>query len=128
MKNLKKWKQYNENKSKLPREDKIEILSNSSDWEVDELNDMSDAELSDLWYSMEMDSWLDTLQDEELNKDEVTIGGLINYLENNFDKDSKIYLTDGIWIGPTVDDKLKKLIFKSGPKRIVYLVSNIGRK
>jgi hypothetical protein len=41
------------------REEYIELLSASSNFEKDELSDMSDTELKKLWSDMEMDEWLD---------------------------------------------------------------------
>lgn len=47
------------------REEVIELLSNSSNFEEEELENMTDDELVELWNSLEMDSWLDELENED---------------------------------------------------------------
>jgi hypothetical protein len=46
------------------REEVIELLSNSSNFEEKELIRMTNDELLELWDSLEMDDWLDELENE----------------------------------------------------------------
>jgi len=48
----------------MNKEDKIELIYSSSNFEKDELNKMSDDEINDLWKTLEMDKWLEELDTE----------------------------------------------------------------
>lgn len=59
---MKHLNRFNENKRS--RDEVIELLSSSSNFEKEELQGMSDSELEELWDSLEMDNWLNELQSE----------------------------------------------------------------
>ena len=46
------------------REDRIEIISSTSNFEIKELEAMSDGELEELYHSLETDEWLEELRRE----------------------------------------------------------------
>jgi len=47
------------------REDLIEILTSNSNFEREELDEMTDTELEDLYHSLEIEDWLDELERED---------------------------------------------------------------
>jgi len=82
-KNIQSFREFNENlnsetldksssisdvidsKIKRSREEVIELLSNSSNFEIVELEKMTNDELVELWNSLEMDNWLDEMENED---------------------------------------------------------------
>lgn len=60
MKHLRKF-----NEDDRSRDEMIELLSSSSNFEKEELQGMSDSELKELWDSLETDNWLKELEDED---------------------------------------------------------------
>jgi hypothetical protein len=71
-KHIKSFKKFNENLDSnfiteldRSREEVIELLSNSSDFDKEELDNMTNNELVELWSSQEMDNWLDELDEED---------------------------------------------------------------
>lgn len=50
------------------RDEIIELLSSSSNFEKEELQEKDDSELKELWDSLEMDNWLKELENEEVNE------------------------------------------------------------
>ena len=50
------------------REDRIEIISSTSNFEIKELEAMSDVELGKLYHSLETDEWLEELRREWLDE------------------------------------------------------------
>jgi hypothetical protein len=46
------------------REDRIEIISSTSNFEINQLEAMSDGELEELYHSLETDEWLEELRGE----------------------------------------------------------------
>ena len=62
---MKHLKRFNENfKNPNSREELIDTIYNTSTFEKDELENMSDEELEDLYKSMETEEWLDELERE----------------------------------------------------------------
>lgn len=61
MKKFKYLKRFNESteSNKLSREDMIDTLYNTSTFDEEELKEMSDSELKELWDSLETDDWLE---------------------------------------------------------------------
>ena len=73
-KHIQSFGEFNENlnisdvidsKINRSREEVIELLSNSSNFEIVELKKMTNDELVELWNSLEMDNWLDELENED---------------------------------------------------------------
>lgn len=67
-KHIQNFSEYHLNESHIDkigreREEVIELLSSSSNFELEELNKKSDDELSELWDSLEMDDWLEKLKE-----------------------------------------------------------------
>lgn len=58
------------------REQVIELLSQSSDFDIEDLEEMSDDELEGLWNSQEMDEWLDELEREDNNLKKINMDQL----------------------------------------------------
>jgi len=65
MKHLKTFESFSISENERSREETIELLSSSSNFEKEDLEIMSDDELNQLWNSLEMDEWLDELDKEE---------------------------------------------------------------
>ena len=65
MKHLKTFESFSINENERSREETIELLSSSSNFEKKDLEIMSGDELNQLWNSLEMDEWLDELDKEE---------------------------------------------------------------
>ena len=63
MKHVKSYNESIDNEgSYYSRDEMIELLSTSSTFEKEDLEDMDDEQLKELWRSLEMDSWLDELE------------------------------------------------------------------
>jgi hypothetical protein len=56
---LKRFNESTESGDKLSREDMIDTLYNTSTFDEEELKEMSDGELKELWDSLETDDWLE---------------------------------------------------------------------
>jgi len=85
------------------REEVIELIYNLSTFEKEELEKMSDEELLDLWYGLEMDEWSEELGNEDLSKQSDIIEKLgrsrkevieLLYSSSDFEKEDLLIMTD----------------------------------
>jgi hypothetical protein len=85
------------------REEVIELIYNLSTFEKEELEKMSDEELLDLWYGLEMDEWSEELGNEDLLKQSDIIEKLgrsrkevieLLYSSSDFEKEDLLIMTD----------------------------------